>query len=70
MSLTYTLKARCQGCIALEHKDNDFSCAFGLTLITTDVAGEHTQPSPSHQKCYKPKTVVEFKMAKNMMQNK
>ena len=67
MSLTYTLKARCQGCTALQHSNKEFTCAFGLLLITTDVGGEATQPSPSHDKCYKPKTAIEHKVAANMM---
>lgn len=65
----YTLKARCQGCIALQSGE-EFTCLFGLPLMTTDINEEPTQPSPNEVKCYKPKTKEELKEAKVLMEKR
>lgn len=66
----YSLKAKCQGCVALKHANNEFTCHFELPLIVEESEGRQFSPQPNEVKCYKPKSIAEFNEAKNLMAKK
>lgn len=68
--MNFSLKAKCQGCEALSYNNGEWSCAFGLTLVVDKTTTPHSQPQPSHDKCYRPKTKAELAEAKVLMSKK
>lgn len=66
-TMHYSLKAKCQGCAALQ-SGREFTCLFDIPLVCAESAsGEQTQPSPNEVKCYKPKSAADLKQAKRLM---
>ncbi len=68
-TMHYTLKAKCQGCIALQ-SGSEFTCLFGIPISCKDAAGGQSQPFPYETKCYKPKTTADLKQAKLLMEKR
>ena len=69
-TLHYSLKAKCQGCIALKSVGHTFTCAFQVPLHFEETpSGDAVRPSPM-EKCYKPKTMKELKDAVKLTEAK
>ncbi len=70
MSMSYSHKAKCQGCAALSKNDKGFCCLLNLPVKFDGKGEEAMHPAPDNVKCYKPKNVRDLKIAENLHKQK
>lgn len=71
MSMSYSLKAKCQGCLALQKdKAIGFVCSMGLPITFDGVGVNAMHPAPAGVKCYKPKSGKDLKDAARLQSAK